>query len=250
MAGKNGVAGSSKIAENGRVKRPFAKKLLLEYFRHMVFPARRGSSRGFTLIELMVVVAVIAILAALLLGSVQGAIQSANAAKCSGNLRNIGAALIQYATDNNNCLPQRYYAAQDSGYAAIILPYVGNNPAVFICPSLADPDWPEQPAYGMNWYYDNANILTVQNMSQTILATDTSGPEGRGSNRADQNSGDPGELASTRHRGEANYLFFDGHVERLPFSATQVTISAGTQGNINMWGVDQGNHNQTLAGSN
>jgi prepilin-type processing-associated H-X9-DG protein len=191
---------------------------------------------------------IIAIMAALLVGPIEGAIQSANAAKCAGNLRNIGAGLLQFANDNNNCLPQRYYADQNSGYSIVILPYVGNNPAVFRCPSLSNPDWPEEPAYGMNWYYDNANLLTVPNMTQTILATDTSGPNGQGSNRADQNSGDPGELASTRHRGQANYLFFDGHVERLPFSATQTTIAAGAQGPVDMWGVDQGNHNQNLAG--
>jgi prepilin-type N-terminal cleavage/methylation domain-containing protein/prepilin-type processing-associated H-X9-DG protein len=241
------MAGKSKVEEFSSVKGYFDKKPL-GGFRRRVFPVRNGSGHGFTLIELLVVVAIIAILGAVLMGSIQGAIQSANTAKCAGNLKAIGVALIQYASDNSNCLPQRYYAATDSGYATLLMPYVGNNSAVFLCPSLSDPDWPEQPAYGMNWYYDNANLLTVQNMSQTILATDTSGPEGRGSNRADQNSGDPGELATTRHRGEANYLFFDGHVERLPFSATQVTISVGTQGNVNMWGVDQGNHSQSLAG--
>ncbi len=230
------------------MKRYFDKRPLSRCGLPVFFPARDGSGRGFTLIELLVVVAIIAIMAAVLMGAVQGAIQSANTAKCAGNLKAIGVALIQYASDNSNCLPQRYYTSQYAGYADLILPYVGNNGAVFICPSLSNPGWPGTPAYGMNWYYDNANLMTVPNLTQTILATDTSGPLGQGSYRADQNSGDPGELATTRHQGQANYLFFDGHVERLPFSATQVTISVGTQGNVNMWGVDQGNHSQSLAG--
>ncbi len=193
-------------------------------------------------------IAIIAVLAAVLMSSAISAIQMAKTAKCAGNLRAIGIGFRTYLTDNNNVLPQRYYASQDTGYAGILLPYVGNNSQIFICPSLATPGWPTEPSYGMNWYYDNASVMSVHDQTQTILATDTKGPDGTGSNRADQNSGDPGELAPTRHNGQANYLFFDGHVERLLFSATEATISSGAQGPINMWGVDQGNHSQTLAG--
>jgi prepilin-type N-terminal cleavage/methylation domain-containing protein/prepilin-type processing-associated H-X9-DG protein len=249
---KNKVAESLKVEEFSRVKRPFDKMPQPRYSLRAVFPVWESGGpawcRGFTLIEMLVVVAIIALLVVLGMGPIEGAIQSANAAKCAGNLHNIGVGLLQYANDNNNCLPQRFYDNQNVGYATLILPYVNNNGAVFICPSLSNPDWPSTPAYGMNWYYDNANLMTVPNLTQTILATDTTGPNGQGSNRADQNSGTPGELAPTRHRGQANYLFFDGHVERLPFSATQTTISTGPQGPVNMWGVDQGNHNQNLAG--
>jgi prepilin-type processing-associated H-X9-DG protein/prepilin-type N-terminal cleavage/methylation domain-containing protein len=211
---------------------------------------RRGRREGaFTLVELLVTIAIIAILAAVTMAAASRALQMAKTAKCSGNLRAIGIAFQTYLTDNNNVLPQRYYAGQEVGYSGILLPYVGNNPQVFICPSLATPGWPDEPSYGMNWYYDNANIMTVQNQVETILATDTKGPYGTGSNRADQDSGDPGELDPTRHNGEANYLFFDGHVERLTYAATEAPISTGAQGSVNMWGVDQGNHTETLAGS-
>jgi prepilin-type processing-associated H-X9-DG protein/prepilin-type N-terminal cleavage/methylation domain-containing protein len=204
-------------------------------------PQRLRALRGFTLVELLVVVGIIAILIAVISVSSTSVLATARTSKCAGNLHAIGAAFLQFAADNNNCLPQRFYTTSNPevGYSGLLLPYLGNNGAYFVCPS-APSDWPTQPAYGMNWYYDNANLLTIHPLDQTILATDVNGTSGYGSNRADENSGDPGELAPTRHNGQANYLFMDGHVDRLPYSATIAPI--------NLWGTDQGNHNANLAG--
>lgn len=56
--------------------------------------------RGFTLIEMLVVVAVIALLAALLLPALSGARRGARAGVCLGNLRGIGQGTVLYESDH------------------------------------------------------------------------------------------------------------------------------------------------------
>ncbi len=60
---------------------------------------------AFTLVELLVVVAVLAILAALLLPELSRAKQEAQQTKCQSNLRQVGLALRMYVDDNDNRYP-------------------------------------------------------------------------------------------------------------------------------------------------
>jgi prepilin-type N-terminal cleavage/methylation domain-containing protein len=61
--------------------------------------------RGFTLPEMLVVIAIIAILGFILFSAAQNMKASGKTAKATANLRQIGVLMASYTADNNNCLP-------------------------------------------------------------------------------------------------------------------------------------------------
>lgn len=64
--------------------------------------SRRG---GFTLVELLVVIGIIAVLIAMLLPALQKAKEQANAVKCSNNMKQLMTAFLVFAHDNKGHLP-------------------------------------------------------------------------------------------------------------------------------------------------
>lgn len=107
------------------------------------------AKRAFTLIELIMVIAIIAILTGLLMPALAKGKSKAKSIACVSQLRQLGAAVRMYTDDNQNVLPAAellpsYPLSTNQSLPRIcdvLSPYVGgvagrtNSPAVFKCPS-------------------------------------------------------------------------------------------------------------------
>ena len=121
----------------------------------------------FTLIELLIVIAIIAILAAMLLPALQNARESSKRIKCVNNLRQIFTGLAQYGNDFGYypaAKPKVYENFNQQWWYFRLAPYVGisrkpqnwvdasniRNGGVFCCPSLVLGSSLDYSGYSMN----------------------------------------------------------------------------------------------------
>lgn len=96
----------------------------------------RHKKHGFTLVEILIAIAIIAILSAIMVPNYSKSRSNANFVSCKQNLRNIAAALETYATDHDGVYPDYLAELTDSSY-----PYLKVMP---FCKECGDPSSYEQ----------------------------------------------------------------------------------------------------------
>jgi prepilin-type N-terminal cleavage/methylation domain-containing protein len=124
--------------------------------RSQIDCAVRKERDGFTLVELLVVIGIIALLISILLPSLNKAREAANAVACSSNLHQIGLGFALYASDNKGWCANVY--TKDSGnpiignrnlWTTLIAKYVGfQNPYNSYSPSVNTTAGTYQPYTG------------------------------------------------------------------------------------------------------
>jgi len=98
------------------------------------------TKRGFTMMETLVVVAIVAVLAGIAWPVARSFVDRANEAECLGKVRSLGVALQSYLQDHNNVMPMlkdaRSSKTEDVPVLdTVLLPYVDGAAQVFQCPA-------------------------------------------------------------------------------------------------------------------
>ena len=217
-----------------------------------IFAELRPNS--FTLVELLVVVSIIGLLAALAVPVTQKAIAAGKTGKANGNLRQIGTLLNSYAAENSGCLPVlldwrqswwppwQYRLMESAGVAA------NWNRPLYLADWVYDPiirDSQQHPygGFGANDAImlgvgagDNRDCLVVFRNDRgtpltaigplskkvvVVSATDSQGSQFKsswyfhGSEWVNAGSAYSGPKPDPRHGGKTLCLFADGHTELI-----------------------------------
>jgi len=201
-------------------------------------PSRRGA---FTLIEILIVLAIIAILAAILLPVFAQARESARRATCAANLHQIGLAFQLYVADNNRFYPPdgTYGPSFKCSWADRFYPRYIKTEETFNCPSREEQEFHSEcvagpttagneqaehrGSYDLVGYSPTLKVLhevRMRHPESTILALDGTGTAVNSSANLKRTMQElRADDAMKPWHGEGNnHLFADGHVKWMPFS--------------------------------
>ncbi len=205
------------------------------------------SVRGFTLVELMVVIAIIAILAAILFPVFSKARERARATACQSNLRQLGMALRQYVMDNDEtypggpyvyllnmdvpddkcggtAVPQYTGANYPSTIFTVLFPYITNE-GIQVCPSRSGFCYPQQfretlsarSSYAYNYLcWNQRSEGEIRDPVYQVLMCDCRSAWVDFDAAIWRYIGDPTLIESNLscwHNEKFNVLFGDGHVK-------------------------------------
>jgi prepilin-type N-terminal cleavage/methylation domain-containing protein/prepilin-type processing-associated H-X9-DG protein len=200
----------------------------------------RREGEGFTLVEMLIVVAILVVLAAFLVPTAGRMQAKAKETQCIANLKKLHQGVVTYCADNSGWLPFELPPVGDSAnWHRRIHPYLSENPDwvapknlrswPYACPVDTDPT--PHFSYAFN---ENLNRKRLSSRSGTVLILDlitTSGGNTRPSTPGGKGSLDL--WLHNRHDGRNNILFEDGHVEARKRS--EIDDSAT---NPAMWGLE------------
>lgn len=121
----------------------------------------RSPRFGFTVLELLVTLGVIALLVALLLPAVQMARESARRLQCSNNLKQLGLAFHNYH-DTHGVLPFAFFIdpvnLNSHGWGEMLLPYIDQAP-LYGQLDFSQPAFSPYP--GIGFTHDNQRVITT-----------------------------------------------------------------------------------------
>lgn len=189
----------------------------------------RGQVRGFSLVELLVVIGIVAILASLLMGGYGRVKDRAAAAGCANNLRQIGMGMTQFASENRNFYPATYGNVNGTWAQALVADGYVQDTRIFKCPADKITKAPIgkarsytycSPVMANNNYVNPTiplNRLTIESPTTQYMITEwhSSDPYATWDGGNTINAGWDIVGAPNGHSAAGrSFLFADGHVEQ------------------------------------
>ncbi len=172
--------------------------------------------QGFSLLELLLVVAILVLLTTLYWSPNTGSRQRALQAACQRNLQKLGIALQIYAKDSDSRFPVVVGASRSEQAFELLVPRYSSDTSVFICPSSKD----AVPAAGTS--LTNARVSYAYYMgrgssnAQDVVVTDAQvNTEAKAAGELIF-SADGKAPGNNHEKSGGNLLFSDGHVGSSP----------------------------------